>query len=372
MSKENKVEESAEETTVHSAASVKTEELKTKKKNKPAGVGFLYFLILIIISAMIAASYYFFEEQKNQNTLLKQQANKILMLDNKMSSNNTQSNKRDEVISQINQQLQIVIANADEAKNISQQAANLANRSQRGWALAEVDYLLRMAHRRLEVAKDIAGAVAALQGADSRLEELSDLKLFKIRKQLAKDIASLGAIKQADISGISLAVDQTIAHVSELPFKSVQSKVKAQLESSTSNEVSNKKVELEKTFVDSVIETVKQIGDIRIHQQSLEVVSSGIQQKQIEQLLYSHLIALKLAALNYHQDNFEYEVQQMIELLNAYYDTSNNRIKQLKAKMDEYSKVQLSPVLPELTKAWEMLQEEISRPVYKNQQEPEK
>jgi len=369
MSKENKVEELAEVPTEKSTASVQIEELKTQGKNKPAGNGFLYFLILIIISAVVAASYYFYVEQKNQNTYLKQQADSILILNNKVSSDNAENNKRDEAISQINQQLQIVTTNADEAISVSQQAANLVNRSQRGWALAEVDYLLRMAHRRLEVAKDIAGAIAALQGADSRIEELSDLKLFKIRKQLAKDIASLRAIKQADISGISLAIDQAIAHVSELTFKSVQSKVKAQLESSASDEVENKKIELEKSFVDSVIETVKQIGDIKIHQRSLEVVSGGVQQKQIEQLLYSHLIALKLAALNYHQENFEYEAQQMDELLNTYYDASNDRIKQLKVSMQEYRKVQLSPVLPELTKAWEMLQEEISNPVYKEQQE---
>ena len=372
MSKENIIEESAEAATDTSAASVQTEEIKTEKKNKPAGNGFLYFLILIIVSAVVAASYYFFEEQKIQNTLLKQQADKILMLNNKVSSNNAENNKRDEAISQTNQQLQIVIANADEAISVSQQAADLVNRSQRGWALAEVDYLLRMAHRRLEVAKDIAGAIAALQGADSRLEELSDLKLFKIRKQLAKDIASLRAIKQADISGISLAIDQAIAHVSELPFKSVQSTVKAQLDNTDSNETLNKKTELEKTFVDSVIETVKQIGDIKIHQRSLEVKSGGVQQKQVEQLHYSHLIALKLAALNYHQKNFEYEVQQMSELLNTYYDASSDRVKQLKASMEEYGKVQLSPVLPELTKAWEMLQEEKSKPVYKVQQEPGK
>jgi len=169
-----------------------------------------------------------------------------------------------------------------------------------------------------------------------------------------------------------LSIDQAIAHVSELPFKSVQSKVKAQLENSIPNEELNKNPELGKNFVDSVIETVKQIGDIKIHQRSLEVVSGGFQQKQIEQFLYSHLIALKLAALNYHQNNFEYEAQQIVELLNTYYDINDDRIKQLKTSTKEYSKVRLSPALPELTKAWEMLQEEISKPVHKEQQEPEK
>lgn len=367
MSKENKKQESVEVATEQSATSVKTEELKTESSKKPAGNGALYFVILIIIAAIVAVSYYFFEEQKKQNYILEQQDEKLRILGNKVSSHGAENNKRDEAVAKTNQQLQIVIANTDEAIKISQQASELVNRTQRGWALAEVDYLLRMAHRRLEVAKDIAGAIAALKGADSRLEELSDLKLFKIRKQLAKDIASLSAVKQADVSGIALAIDQAMLYVGELPFKSVQSKVKAQLKSSSSTELVNTNAEIDKSFVDSVIETVKQIGDIKVHQRSLEVVSGGIQQEQIEQKLYSHLIAMKLAALNYHQNNFAYEVEQVIALLNMYYDESSDRIKQLNKNMNEYREVQLSPALPEVTKAWDMLQEEMIKPVNKVQ-----
>jgi len=372
MTKENKVEKSAEESTEQKSAEVQTEELKIQKTDRPVGYGFVYFLILVIASGLIAVSYYFLEEQKNLNALIKQDAGKLLILDKQISDYDTENNKRDEAISQNSQQMQIVLEKTDEAIKISQQAVELVNRTQRGWVLAEVDYLLRMGHRRLDVAKDITGAIAALKGADSRLEELSDLKLFKIRKQLAKDIASLRAIKQADVSGIVLEIDQVMAYVSELPFKSVQSKVKEQLGSSDLNEPENTDPTIEKTFVDSVIETVKQIGDIKIHQRSLGVTSAGVQQKQVEQLLYSHLIALRLGALSYSQKNFIYEVEQITELLNAHYDGASNQVKQIKESMDEYRKLQLSPVLPELTKVWEMLQEEIMKPVNKYQQEAEK
>ena len=365
MSKENKVEKLAPED--KKPASVQTEELKQQVSSKPPGSGLVYLLLLIVAAGVSAAAYYFWEKQKNQNVLFKQQESKLLILSEKINSNDAENKKRDESISKNTQQLKIVSTNTVEAIKNSQQAAELVNRTQRGWALAEVDYLLRMAHRRLDVARDIAGAIAALKGADSRLEELADLKLFKIRKQLAKDIGELRAIKQADVSGIALAIDQAMMYINELPFKSVQSKIKKQLESPASNELTN--TELEKTFVDSVIETVKQIGDIKIHQRSLEVASGGVQQKQIEQLLYTHLIALRLAALSYNQSNFMYEVEQAIELLDVYYDGNSDRIVRLKESLEEYKKVRLSPVLPELTKAWEILREEITKPVKKVQQE---
>jgi len=371
MSKENKAEETAEESTDQKSAEVKVEKAEIEKANKPASNGFIYFLILLVIAGLVAAAYYFWEEQKNQNTLLKQQADQILMFSKKINSNDTENNKRDEAIAQNNKQLQVAVENADEAIAISQQATVLVNRAQREWVLAEVDYLLRIAHRRLDIARDIGGAVAALKGADSRLQELSDLKLFNIRKQLAKDIADLRAVHQADVAGIALEIDQVMAHINELPFKSVQSKVQAQLEKPANTETLNTANDLEKTFIDSVIATVKQIGDIKIHQRSLELDSTGIQHKQIEQLLYTHFISLRLAALNYNQQSFMYEVERIAELLDKYYDGSSDGIKQLKVSMDNYKKIQLSPILPELIKAWEMLQEEMNKPVNKVQQEAE-
>ena len=371
MSKENKAEETAEELKDQQSAVDKVEKSEAEKTNKPANNGFIYFTILLVIAGLAAATYYFWEEQKNQNTVLKQQADQILMLSKTINSNDAENNKRDEAIAQNKEQLQVAVANADEAIAISQQATVLVNRSQRGWVLAEVDYLLRIAHRRLEIARDIAGAVAALKGADSRLQELSDLKLFNIRKQLAKDIADLRSVHQADVAGIALEIDQVMSHINELPFKSVQSKVQAKLEESANTEVVNTSTDLEKTFIDSVIATVKQIGDIKIHQRSLELDSAGIQHKQIEQLLYTHLISLRVAALNYNQQSFTYEVERIVELLDKYYDGSSDGIKQLKESLNNYNKIQLSPVLPELIKAWEMLQEEMNKPVNKTQQEAE-
>ena len=367
MSKKNKVEKSvpADESPV----AVQTEKLEQKKVSKSPGNGLIYLLLLIIIAGVSATAYYFFEKQKSQGALFKQQDNKLLALSKKISSNNAENVKRDKAISNNGQQLQIVIANADEAISVSQQTTELVNRSQRGWALAEVDYLLRMAHRRLEVARDIAGAIAALKGADARLEELADLKLFKIRKQLAMDIAGLSAIKQADVSGMVLAIDQVMGYITELPFKSVQSKIKDQLEQPESTKLRRTSDEAEKSFVSTVIETVKQIGDIKIHQRSLEVVAGGVQQKQIEQLLLTHLIGIRLAALSHQQKSFIYEIEQTNDLLNMYYESASERIKKIKEILNEYKKVQLTPALPELTKAWGMLQKNISNPVNKVRQE---
>jgi len=166
-----------------------------------------------------------------------------------------------------------------DANFVSQEAITIANRYQRDWVLAEIDYLLRIANRRLQIARDINGAIAALHAADQRLFELGDLNFFEIRKLLSADIARLKVLHQADINGAALSLDQMINNLDALPFKGVQDEVKTQL--TPDNQL---KTETQpEGFVNALMDTVMNIGDIKIHQRSIQPASSAQQQQKIEQ-----------------------------------------------------------------------------------------
>ncbi len=92
-------------------------------------------------------------------------------------------------------------------------------RGQTGWMLAEVQYLLQVANQRLQLQRDVVTAVAALDGADRRLQELADPGLNPVREQLAREAAALNAVAQPDIPGIALALDSLVARLAELPLK---------------------------------------------------------------------------------------------------------------------------------------------------------
>jgi len=334
----------------------------TPKKQKTVGFWLLLFLIVLVTIAGGAAGYFFWDQQLSQKEVLSAQQATIIQL--KKTMKNAAEN--------INENAKGLVDNAtfseglnkkiEQTQRISQQAISIVNRNQRDWALAEIDYLLRIAHQRIAVAKDIGGAIAALKGADARIEQLGDLTLFKIRKQLAKDIGNLSAIHQADVNGISLALDQAITYLPELPFKTVKDEIKEQF---TENTTVQQPVAEDQTFVDSLLETVKQIGEIKVHQRSIKAASSAAQQNQIEQLLRTYLLGARLAALRFDQIQFLHEIEQASELLRLHYDETDNRIQQLKKTLLDYSAMQLSPNLPELTKAWVLLQKEIKTPTRK-------
>jgi len=332
-----------------------------KPEKKSSGNGFVLFLLLFVVAAGGAASYYFWEQLQKQTDELQLQQQSILSLQKQLKK--TVSDFNDNIVMSTNNtsQLENLSEQIRQTETISQQAIEVVNRNQRDWALAEIDYLLRIAHQRIAVASDIAGAIAALKGADARIEQLGDLSLFKIRKQLAKDIASLNAIHQADVNGISLALDQAITYLPELPFKSVKDEIKVQFTEDKENVIEDD------TFVGSVLEAVKQIGDIKVHQRSIKAASSADQQNSIEQLLRTYLLGARLAALRFDQVQFLHEINQASEIVRLHYDASDNRIQQLQKTLLEYSALQLSPDLPELTKAWAMLQEEMKSPSRKTE-----
>ena len=342
----------------------------TQSKTKEgSGKGLLVILLILVIVVIAAAAYYFWDIQYAQSKKLKQQSNQLSSLSAQIDEISQNVKKSSQMSSNHSTKLAQLADQLKQTEVISQQAIEVVNRSQRDWALSEIDYLLRMGHRRLEVARDISGAIAALKGADSRIKQLADLNLFKIRKQLAKDIAGLNAIQQADVNGISLSIDQLISYLPELPFKSIKDEIKVQtLDSKIKVETESN----DQSFVDSVLETVKQIGDIKVHQKSIQAASGAEQQNHIEQLLRTYLLSARLAALRFDQIQFLHEVNQASEIVRLHYNAKDNRVQQLQKTLSDYSALQLTPDLPELTKAWAMLQKEIENKDSEQEKESEK
>jgi len=70
------------------------------------------------------------------------------------------------------------------------------------WLIADAEYLLSVANQRLHLVGDIDTTREALEAADQRLRESGDASVFKVREQIAKEIAALNNIDEPDIVGI--------------------------------------------------------------------------------------------------------------------------------------------------------------------------
>lgn len=76
------------------------------------------------------------------------------------------------------------------------------------WLLADAEYLLTVANQRLHLVGDVATTREALEAADQRLRESGDAAVFKVREQIAKELALLNAATIPDIVGIYANIQQ--------------------------------------------------------------------------------------------------------------------------------------------------------------------
>ena len=86
------------------------------------------------------------------------------------------------------------------------------------YALAEIEYLLVLAGHKLALEQDVAGALAALRAADTRLTGLALPGAEQAQARLRADMARLGALEQADLGGLGLYLSDLIQRVDALPF----------------------------------------------------------------------------------------------------------------------------------------------------------
>ena len=70
------------------------------------------------------------------------------------------------------------------------------------WLLADAEYLLTVANQRLHLVGDVATTRLALEAADERLRDSGDAAVFKVREQIAKELALLNGVTVPDIVGL--------------------------------------------------------------------------------------------------------------------------------------------------------------------------
>ncbi|CAQ86215.1 uroporphyrin-iii c-methyltransferase (urogen iii methylase) [Photorhabdus asymbiotica] len=92
----------------------------------------------------------------------------------------------------------------------------LSSSDVKSWLLAQADFLVKMAGRKLWNDQDVITAAALLKNADASLAEMNDPSLIEIRRAITQDISELSAINQVDFDGIILRVNQLSNQVDNL------------------------------------------------------------------------------------------------------------------------------------------------------------
>ncbi|EOC1796965.1 uroporphyrinogen-III C-methyltransferase [Vibrio fluvialis] len=96
--------------------------------------------------------------------------------------------------------------------------ADMKGRRPNDWLLAEADYLVKLAGRKLFLEHDVDSATQLMESADQRIAALNDPSLTPLRKAMANDITTLKAIPLLDRDGLVLRLTSLQQQVDHLPL----------------------------------------------------------------------------------------------------------------------------------------------------------
>ena len=194
---------------------------KAKKatSNSAAGIGaFAWLLIIISLLVAVAAvggNYYLWQQTQQQaRQLAEARADQSQGL-SKLEGRNSQLEQRlsgtDEAMSKLQRRDATIESSLENIyKQLGQDRAS--------WTLDEVDYLLVIANRRLQLDQDVKSALTALDEADRSLEAQADPALLPVREAIASEVQALRALPVVDTEGMALELASLAQGVEKLPL----------------------------------------------------------------------------------------------------------------------------------------------------------
>lgn len=118
--------------------------------------------------------------------------------------------------------------------------ADVKGRRPNDWLLAEADYLVKLAGRKLFLERDATSATHLMESADQRIATLNDPSLVPLRKAMASDITKLKTIPIIDRDGLVLRLTALQQQVDQLPLaNAILPEAKAVEKTEVSEDINN-------------------------------------------------------------------------------------------------------------------------------------
>jgi uroporphyrin-III C-methyltransferase len=181
--------------------------------------------------------------------------------------------------------------------------------------LAEVEQLLLVAGKQLQLTSNVKAALIAMQQADSRLKRLHRDALNDLRRAINSDMDKLRALPEVDVAVINGRLDHLVTIADSLPL--VQDNRPVQVNSATAssgNDNSFKRLLLE------IWQDAKTLVRIEnTHQNELPLLSPS-QSFFLRENLKLRLLSARLALLSRDETSFRHDIKIAQEWVRLYFD----------------------------------------------------
>ncbi|QHJ11994.1 Protein HemX [Paraglaciecola mesophila] len=331
---------------------------KSDPSQKSAKTGLLWlvtilnFLILILLAAAAYWGWTQWEAQKQtqqasqleQQDSLRRQAQQNLSITDDVKE---QSARLESQLRSLGQALQSARDDAQAANEQSlankQMLSSIAGRRPADWLLAEADFLVRMAGRKLWLEHDLKTAIAMLQSADSRLQDLDDPSLLPVRERLANDIQTLAQVNPVSVSAIALQISAMVAKVDQLPLNTFERPdIATQSDENVSDSVDDWKANLSRAWA----AFTKDFFSYKKKEIEVQPYMSAQQQWLATEQLKLSLLQAQSAVLKENVALYQRSLQNALSALAENFATDDSSVQQFEQRINELNETDIERVYP--------------------------
>lgn len=243
---------------------------------------------------------------------------------------------------------------AKQLDELQQKVAVISGSDAKTWLLAQADFLVKLAGRKLWSDQDVTTAAALLKSADASLADMNDPSLIGARRAITDDIATLSAVSQVDYDGMILKVNQLANQIDNLRLadnNDDDSPMDADSDELSSS-ISEWRVNLQKSwqnFMDSFI-------TVRRRDETAVPLLAPNQDIYLRENIRSRLLVAAQAVPRHQEETWKQSLDNVSTWVRAYYDADDATTKAFLDEVDKLSQQSITMTVPETLQSQALLE----------------
>ncbi|MFB4357657.1 uroporphyrinogen-III C-methyltransferase [Pantoea sp. BS_4] len=332
--------------------------LQEQPPRKQKNGGMILGAVAIVIALAIGAGLYL--NDKHQAEL---QAQTNQSLSEQLAKLQQQANSDKQQLSQQLSTTEKALETAQAQQAASEKAlqalreklASISGNDVRSWLVAQADYLVKLAGRKLWSDQDVTTAAALLKSADASLADMNDPSVMNVRRALTQDISTLSAISQVDYDGIILKLNQLSNNVDNLRLADNDSD-DAPMDSDN-GELSGSIREWRQNLVKSWHNFMDDFITIRRRDNTAQPLLAPNQDVYLRENIRSRLLIAAQAVPRHQEEIYKQSLETVSTWVRAWYDTNDASTKAFLAQLDELSQQDINMDLPDSLESQPLLEQ---------------
>ncbi|CAI1167460.1 uroporphyrinogen-III C-methyltransferase [Serratia proteamaculans] len=237
---------------------------------------------------------------------------------------------------------------------LQEKVAIISGSDAKTWLLAQADFLVKMAGRKLWSDQDVTTAAALLKSADASLADMNDPSLLEVRRAITEDISTLSTLTQVDFDGIILKTNQLSNQVDNLRLADNDSDETPM--DQDSNELSSSISEWRQNLTKSWHNFMADFITVRRRDSSAEPLLAPNQDIYLRENIRSRLLVAAQAIPRHQNEVYKQSLETISTWVRAYFDTTDPATKAFLEELDALSQQSITMDVPDQLKSQPLLE----------------